>query len=58
MAITEKYPSPLRLRIAYMKNPDYIGEKLLSSIQYSKMNRFIGPAISKSIYQLYTKKLL
>lgn len=58
MAITELYPTPLRLRIAILKQP--INDTFLSNLQYGfgKHKRYLGAALSKTIYQLYSKKTL
>ncbi|XP_031366024.1 crossover junction endonuclease MUS81 isoform X2 [Apis dorsata] len=55
LAIVEHYPTP-RLLIDALHTPDCNGELLLANIQFGNRKRLIGSAISKTIYQLYTKK--
>lgn len=55
LAIVEHYPTP-RLLIEAFQNCESDRELLLANIQYGDKKRSIGPTISKTIYQLYTKK--
>lgn len=55
LAIVEHYPTP-RLLIDALHTSDCNGELLLANIQFGNRKRLIGSAISKTIYQLYTKK--
>ncbi|KAG5320658.1 MUS81 endonuclease, partial [Pseudoatta argentina] len=52
MAIVERYASP-QILITALGNSGKNGEQLLANIQVDKKRR-LGPAISKTIYQLYT----
>ncbi|EGI58589.1 PREDICTED: crossover junction endonuclease MUS81 [Acromyrmex echinatior] len=52
MAIVERYASP-QILITALENSVKNGEQLLANIQVDKKRR-LGPAISKTIYQLYT----
>ncbi|KYN43583.1 Crossover junction endonuclease MUS81 [Trachymyrmex septentrionalis] len=52
MAIVECYASP-QILITALENSGKNGEQLLANIQVDKKRR-LGPAISKTIYQLYT----
>lgn len=52
MAIVERYASP-QILITALENSGKNGEQLLANIQVDKKRR-LGPAISKTIYQLYT----
>lgn len=54
LAIVEKYPTPLLLKLAYEQKTAAEGEKMLSSIQFGKLRKNVGPVISKTIFQLYT----
>lgn len=54
LAIVEHYPTP-RLLIDALHTSD-CGELLLANIQFGNRKRLIGSVISKTIYQLYTKK--
>ena len=56
-AIRERYPTT-RLLIDALQRSDCNGELLLSSIELSDEKRQLGAAINKTIYQLYTKKIL
>jgi crossover junction endonuclease MUS81 len=56
-AIVERYPTPRALMAAYQTEGS-AGEKLLANICYSTLNRHIGPVISRTIHQFYTKPLL
>ncbi|CAL7940361.1 unnamed protein product [Xylocopa violacea] len=56
-AIVERYPTP-RVLIEGFQNSDGNGELLLANINFGDKKRLIGPTISKTIYQLYTKKNL
>ncbi|XP_034424746.1 crossover junction endonuclease MUS81 isoform X2 [Hippoglossus hippoglossus] len=53
-AILEKYSTPYSLLTAYERcTSEAEKEKLLSSIRYGKLKRNLGPALSKTVYQLY-----
>ncbi|KYN04812.1 PREDICTED: crossover junction endonuclease MUS81 [Cyphomyrmex costatus] len=52
MAIVERYASP-QILITALENSDKNGEQLLANIQVNK-KQWLGPAISKAIYRLYT----
>ncbi|KAF2879203.1 hypothetical protein ILUMI_26958 [Ignelater luminosus] len=56
LAIAKKYPTPKLLQIAYKTEPSIAGEKLLSTVQYGRLGKNIGPIISKTVYQLYSHK--
>uniref|UniRef100_A0A336LYJ3 Crossover junction endonuclease MUS81 n=1 Tax=Culicoides sonorensis TaxID=179676 RepID=A0A336LYJ3_CULSO len=57
MAITDVYPTLKALYSAYKFCTDKKeAENLLSNIIYGPLKKSIGPAISKTIYQLYTNK--
>jgi hypothetical protein len=56
-AIVERYHTPRALMAAYQAEGS-AGEKLLASIHYGSLNRLIGPVISRTIHQFYTKPLL
>ncbi|KOC60220.1 Crossover junction endonuclease MUS81 [Habropoda laboriosa] len=56
LAIVERYPTP-RVLIEAFQNSD-CNESLLAKIEFGDKKRLIGPIISKTIYQLYTKKNL
>ena len=53
MAIVDLYPTPLVLSEAF-RNASKSGEKLLSTIQVGPAKRQLGPALSKTIFDLYT----
>ncbi|CAK9814669.1 Crossover junction endonuclease MUS81 [Anthophora plagiata] len=57
LAIVERYPTP-RVLIDAFQNSDCNGESLLAKIEFGDKKRLIGPTISKTIYQLYTRKNL
>ncbi|KAK2862834.1 hypothetical protein Q5P01_002367 [Channa striata] len=53
-AILEQYNTPHSLLTAYDKcTSESEKEKLLSSVRYGKLKRNLGPALSKTVYQLY-----
>nr|XP_019963449.1 PREDICTED: crossover junction endonuclease MUS81 [Paralichthys olivaceus]XP_019963450.1 PREDICTED: crossover junction endonuclease MUS81 [Paralichthys olivaceus] len=53
-AILENYSTPYSLLTAYeQRTSEAEKEKLLSSIRYGKLKRNLGPALSKTVYQLY-----
>ncbi|XP_069374698.1 crossover junction endonuclease MUS81 isoform X2 [Paralichthys olivaceus] len=53
-AILESYSTPYSLLTAYeQRTSEAEKEKLLSSIRYGKLKRNLGPALSKTVYQLY-----
>ncbi|KAF3837434.1 hypothetical protein F7725_004898 [Dissostichus mawsoni] len=53
-AILELYSTPLSLLTAYERCAGEADkEKLLSSIRYGKLKRNLGPALSRTVYQLY-----
>ncbi|KAJ8716770.1 hypothetical protein PYW07_003397 [Mythimna separata] len=54
LAITEKYPTPRSLINAYVKCDRREGETLLANLKYGELHRNVGPATSKSIYQLFS----
>lgn len=54
LAITKKYPTPHSLILAYAKCDRKEGETLLSYLKYGDLNRNVGPATSKAIYQLFS----
>ncbi|KAJ8007970.1 hypothetical protein DPEC_G00099870 [Dallia pectoralis] len=54
VAILERYATLHSLRNAYEQcHSETEKEKLLSSIQYGKLKRNLGPALSRTLYQLY-----
>lgn len=55
VAIVDFYPTPNILKSAYDEAGSN-GENLLASIQYGVAKRQLGPAISKTLYQYYTRK--
>uniref|UniRef100_A0AAQ4QZK8 Crossover junction endonuclease MUS81 n=1 Tax=Gasterosteus aculeatus aculeatus TaxID=481459 RepID=A0AAQ4QZK8_GASAC len=56
-AILEQYSTPHSLLTAYERcASDAQKEKLLSSVRYGKLKRNLGPALSRTIYQLYCTK--
>ncbi|XP_061566653.1 crossover junction endonuclease MUS81 [Cololabis saira] len=53
-AILERYSTPHSLLAAYEKcSSEPEKEKLLSGIRYGKLKRNLGPALSRTVYQLY-----
>jgi crossover junction endonuclease MUS81 len=56
-AIVEHYHTPRDLMAAYQAEGS-AGEKLLANIRYGSLNHVIGPVISRTIHQFYTKPLL
>ncbi|EZA48276.1 Crossover junction endonuclease MUS81 [Ooceraea biroi] len=52
-AIVERYATPQNL-ITALQSADKNGEQLLAGIQVGDKKRQLGPAISRTIYQLYT----
>lgn len=58
LAIVERYPTPLSLRKAFEIVGSDEGEKLLASIKVGSLSRQLGPALSKTVYQFYTKRIL
>jgi len=56
-AVVERYHTPRDLMAAYQAEGS-AGEKLLANICYGSLNRVIGPVISRTIHQFYTKPLL
>uniref|UniRef100_A0A8D2ZHE8 Crossover junction endonuclease MUS81 n=1 Tax=Scophthalmus maximus TaxID=52904 RepID=A0A8D2ZHE8_SCOMX len=53
-AILERYSTPYSLLSAYEQcSSEAEKEKLLSSIRYGKLNRNLGPALSRTVWQLY-----
>lgn len=57
LAIAERYQTP-RLLIDAMQSSEGKSELLLSSIVFGERKRQIGPVLSKTVHQLYTKKNL
>uniref|UniRef100_UPI0037E8CFA1 crossover junction endonuclease MUS81 n=1 Tax=Semicossyphus pulcher TaxID=241346 RepID=UPI0037E8CFA1 len=56
-AILEQYSTPHSLLTAYEKcASEAEKEKLLSSIRYGKLKRNLGPALSRTVYQLYCSR--
>lgn len=58
LSIVEEYPSPKLLKIKYDQLSNVQGEKLLASITFGSLKKFIGPVISKTVYQLYNSDKL
>lgn len=56
LAITGVYPTPKALYMKYLEISNSEAENLLSNINFGKLNKKVGPVISKSIYQLYNLK--
>uniref|UniRef100_A0A8C6TJS3 Crossover junction endonuclease MUS81 n=1 Tax=Neogobius melanostomus TaxID=47308 RepID=A0A8C6TJS3_9GOBI len=57
VAVIQEYPTPHSLLKAYDKCSNEVEkEKLLSSIRYGKLKRNLGPALSRTVYQLYCTK--
>jgi len=56
LAITQKYPTPLLLKMSYEESSDSASEKLLSSIKYGAHGKSIGAVLSRTIYQAFNKK--
>ncbi|KAF9422592.1 hypothetical protein HW555_001796 [Spodoptera exigua] len=54
LAITNRYPTPHSLIVAYYKCDQQEGELLLASLKYGDQTRNIGPALSKSVYHLFS----
>ncbi|XP_024913151.1 crossover junction endonuclease MUS81 isoform X2 [Cynoglossus semilaevis] len=53
-AILDQYTSPRSLLMAYEQCvSESEKEKLLSSVRYGKLKRNLGPALSRTVYQLY-----
>ncbi|KAK2900069.1 crossover junction endonuclease MUS81 isoform X1 [Channa argus] len=53
-AILDRYNTPQSLLTTYDRcTSESEKEKLLSSIRYGKLKRNLGPALSKTVYQLY-----
>ncbi|KAF7655447.1 hypothetical protein LDENG_00055940 [Lucifuga dentata] len=53
-AILQRYSTPHSLLMAYERcSSEAEKEKLLSSIRYGKLQRNLGPALSRTVYQLY-----
>lgn len=56
-AVIQEYPTPHSLLAAYERCSNELEkEKLLSSIRYGKLKRNLGPALSRTVYQLYCTK--
>lgn len=55
-AIVEKYPTPISLYTAYQNCSSSEGEKLLSNLKFGLLKKNLGPAISKTLHQLFTMK--
>lgn len=56
-AVIQEYPTPHSLLAAYENCSNELEkEKLLSSIRYGKLKRNLGPALSRTVYQLYCNK--
>lgn len=55
LAVTQKYHTPILLKIAYEENPSSIGEKLLSNIKFGTYGKTIGVVLSKTVYQAFNK---
>lgn len=55
MAIVAHYPTPKILKMAYDACSGSSGETLLAPIKYGNAKRNIGMAISRTVFQLYTK---
>ncbi|XP_018328287.1 crossover junction endonuclease MUS81 isoform X1 [Agrilus planipennis] len=54
LSIVERYPTPKHLKNAYEKCS--YGERLLSTMQYGKLKKNMGLALSRTVYLLYTNK--
>ncbi|XP_066575195.1 structure-specific endonuclease subunit MUS81 [Amia ocellicauda] len=53
-ALLERYSTVSSLLQAYAKCPsDQEREKLLATVRYGKLQRNLGPALSRTVYQLY-----
>lgn len=55
LAIVEHYPTPRSLITAFQNEGN---ERFISDITVGNLNRKIGPAISKSVFELYNKSVL
>ncbi|XP_046425917.1 crossover junction endonuclease MUS81 isoform X5 [Neodiprion fabricii] len=55
MAIVEFYPTPFALKKAY-NDAGSSGENLLASILFGRTQRQLGPVLSRTMHQFYTKK--
>ncbi|XP_046746605.1 crossover junction endonuclease MUS81 isoform X2 [Diprion similis] len=55
MAIVEFYPTPCLLKKAY-NDAGSSGENLLATIQFGRTQRQLGPMLSRTLHQFYTKK--
>ncbi|XP_077356145.1 structure-specific endonuclease subunit MUS81 [Festucalex cinctus] len=56
-AVLERYNTPRSLLTAYDEcASEAAKEKLLSTIRYGRLNRNLGPALSRTLYQLYCTK--
>lgn len=56
LGIVEKYPTPQDLYKAFKECTSTLGKELLSNIQYGPMKRKIGPAMSETLYHLFTSE--
>lgn len=56
LAIVERYPTPKLLKMAYDACSESEGEKLLASIKFGKSQKNVGITISRTLFQLYTKR--
>ncbi|XP_012280627.1 crossover junction endonuclease MUS81 isoform X2 [Orussus abietinus] len=57
LAIVDKYTTP-KLLVTALTNAGPEGEKLLANIKAGSLKRQLGHALSKTIYQFYTRRLL
>lgn len=57
LAIVDLYPTPTILTQAF-RNAGESGEKLLAGIKVGSLKRQLGPALSKTVFDLYTKRSL
>lgn len=55
LAIVDVYPTPTALKNAYDKLGSG-GEYLLAGIQFGATKRLLGPVLSKTLHQFYTRK--
>lgn len=58
VAITNKYKTPHSLINAYKLCDQKQGEMLLAKIKYGNFARNIGPIISKTLYQLFSRAIM
>ncbi|XP_045535916.1 crossover junction endonuclease MUS81 [Papilio machaon] len=55
LAITSKYTTPHSLISAYKVCSQKEGEFLLANLKHGELNRNVGPTVSKTIYQLFSR---